>query len=165
MQTLDVISVNIWQIAISLCNLLILFLLFRRFLFKPVKAMLEKRQAEIDRRYEAAENAKRDAEAAKAECEQKLVNVRAEADRILESARAAAESRGERITAEAQTRADIILRHAAAKADLEHKKAMEEIKSEIVDVSSALAEKLLEREIDPDDHRGFIDSFIGEIGE
>ena len=165
MQTLDVISVNIWQIVISLCNLLILFLLLKRFLFKPVREMLNKRQSEIDRRYEAAEKAERDAEAAKRECEHKLINIRAEADQILDSARSAAEKRGEKIAAEAQDRADAILRQAAAKADREHKKAMEEIKSEIVDVSSALAEKLLEREIDADDHREFIDSFLGEIGE
>ena len=45
MQTLDVISVNIWQILISLANLTILFLLFKKFLFKPVKKVMEKREA------------------------------------------------------------------------------------------------------------------------
>ena len=42
MQSLEVISVNIWHILISLCNLLILFLIVKRFLFKPVKKALEK---------------------------------------------------------------------------------------------------------------------------
>jgi len=50
MQTLEVISVNLWQILISLLNLLILFLLFKKFLFKPVNNMLAKRQSEIDAR-------------------------------------------------------------------------------------------------------------------
>ena len=62
MQSLDVISVNIWQILISLANLLILFLMFKKFLFKPVNNMLEKRQSEIDAQYEAAEEAKRSAQ-------------------------------------------------------------------------------------------------------
>ena len=43
MQTLDIISVNIWQIIISLSNLVILFLLVKKFLFKPVKSMIAKR--------------------------------------------------------------------------------------------------------------------------
>ena len=42
MQFLDIISVNIWDILISLINLLILFLVFKRFLFKPVQKMLDK---------------------------------------------------------------------------------------------------------------------------
>ena len=56
MQTLEVISVNLWQILISLLNLLILFLLFKKFLFKPVNNMLAKRQSEIDEKYEAMED-------------------------------------------------------------------------------------------------------------
>ena len=47
-QSLDVISVNLWDILISLANLLILFILVKKFLFKPVKKVLEKRQSEID---------------------------------------------------------------------------------------------------------------------
>ena len=48
--------------------------------------------------------------------------------------------------------------------ELEKKKAEQEIKGEIVSVSTLLAEKLLEREISEDDHKAMIDSFIEEIG-
>ena len=44
MPTLDVISVNIWSILISLCNLLILFFIIKKFLYKPVRKMLAERQ-------------------------------------------------------------------------------------------------------------------------
>jgi len=43
MPTLDVISVNIWSILISLCNLLILFFIIKKFLYKPVRKMLAER--------------------------------------------------------------------------------------------------------------------------
>ena len=62
MQSLDVISVNIWQILISLINLLIMFLIIKKFLFKPVNNMLAKRQAELDSKYEAADSAMSNAE-------------------------------------------------------------------------------------------------------
>ena len=62
MQSLGVISVNIWQILISLINLLLLYLIFKYFLFKPVTRMLEKRQSELDERYAKADEAKRAAE-------------------------------------------------------------------------------------------------------
>ena len=61
MLTLDVISVNIWQILISLLNLYILFLIVKLFLFKPVKAVLAERQRELDTQYAAADVAVRDA--------------------------------------------------------------------------------------------------------
>ena len=48
---------------------------------------------------------------------------------------------------------------------LERRKAKEDIKKEIVEVSGVLAEKMLEREINKDDHRAIIDSVIEEIGE
>ena len=51
------------------------------------------------------------------------------------------------------------------KSRLEKKKAEDEIKEQIVDVSSALTEKLIEREINTEDHRRLIDSFISEMGE
>ena len=47
MQSLDVISVNIWQILASLANLVLLFLMVKKFLYKPVKKMLEQRQNAI----------------------------------------------------------------------------------------------------------------------
>ena len=48
MQFLDVISVNIWAILASLANLLLLTWILKRFLFKPVKKMIDERQKEID---------------------------------------------------------------------------------------------------------------------
>ena len=41
MQSLEVISLNIWQVLISLCNLLLIFLILKKFLFKPVKKVLK----------------------------------------------------------------------------------------------------------------------------
>ena len=76
MQTLDVISVNIWQILISLLNLVLLFFILKKLLFKPVKNILAKRQAEIDSQYDAADQAKNEAEQSRIEYEEKLSGAR-----------------------------------------------------------------------------------------
>ena len=60
-QPLEVISVNLWQILISLCNLLLLFLIIKRFLYKPVKKVLAQRQAALQEQYDAAASAQTDA--------------------------------------------------------------------------------------------------------
>ena len=165
MQSLDVISVNIWQIVISLLNLLLLFLVVKKFLFGPVNKMLEKRKGEIDSQYDTAAQAQADADAAKSEWEQKLSGADAQADAILQNATENAKRRGDKIVSDAQERAQGIIRNAEAEAMLERKKATDGIKREIVEVSEAIAEKMLEREINAEDHRALIDSFIDEIGD
>lgn len=165
MQALDVISVNIWSILISLCNLGLIFWLVKKFLFKPVKAVLAKRQAEIDAHYQAAEVAQKDAESSREQYELKLAGAQAEADSMIQSAAATATRRSDRIVSDARDKADGIIRQAQNEAELEKKKAQETIRKEIADVSAALTEKLLGREMNKDDHRGMIDSFLNEMGE
>ena len=165
MQSLEVISVNLWQILISLLNLLILFLLFKKFLFGPVNKMLAKRQSEIDERYEAADEAKRLAEEDKLLWDEKIGTVQAESDALIKKAQDSAKRQGDTIVTKAKEQADGIIRQAETQAQLEMKKAEDGIKKEIVEVSTALANKLLEREINVEDHRDLIDSFIEKIGD
>lgn len=165
MQTLDVISVNIWQILISLLNLYILFLIVKLFLFKPVKSVLAERQRELDTQYAAAEDAEREALANRRAWETKMRGAKAEADAIVQSAADQAKYRGDALIAEAQLRADSIVRMAENEADLERKKAVEGVKREIIEVSGALTERMLEREINTEDHRNLIESFLEKIGD
>ncbi len=165
MQSLGVISVNIWDILVSLLNLLILFLLIKKFLFKPVNNMLAKRQSEIDERYNAADEAKRLAEEDRLMWDEKIGTVKAETDEMMKKAQDSAKRQSESIVSKAKEQADGIIRQAETQAQLEMKKAEEGIKQEIVEVSTALANKLLEREINAEDHRSLIDSFIEKIGD
>ena len=165
MQTLGIISVNMWSILISLCNLLLLFLILKKFLYKPVKNLLAAREAQVQAQYDAAAKAEADAEAARAEWEEKRQNAEAEAETIVKTATANAERRGNTIVAEAREKADRIVQQAQNEAVLEHKKAEAAIRQEIVDVSAVLATKMLEREVRAEDHRRMIDSFIKDMGD
>ena len=75
-----------------------------------------------------------------------------------------AKRHGERIVAEARERADGLVRQAEAQIELDRKKAEADMKREIADVSTKLAEKIIERELNADTHRELIDSFIDEMG-
>lgn len=165
MQTLDVISVNLWDILASLLNLVIIFLLVKRFLYKPVKKMLESRQSTIDGQYDDAKRAREEAFESKKAYDEKLQGAKEEADKVIKSAVDIAATREREMLENAKEKADGIIRQAQADADLEKKKAEESIRREIVEVSSALAEKMLEREVSADDHKQFIDSFIEGIGD
>ncbi len=165
MQHLDVISVNIWQILIALINLTILFLVLKKFLYKPVDKILKKRQEELDRQYDKANSANSEAQSLKAEYETRLNGAKLKAEDIINNATATAAMRSDKIIEGAREEADAIVKRAETQAELEKARAEKEIKEQIIDVSSTLAEKLLSREINADDHKKLIDSFIDEIGE
>ncbi len=165
MQELDVISVNIWNIIISLCNLVILFLVMKRFLFKPVKAMIAKREAAVEAELDAAKKERLEAEKNRERWEEKMAQSDEEADKIIKQAVEKAGRRSSLIIGNASDKADDIIRQAKLEAQMEHKAAEEGIRREIVDLSSALTGKLLEREINAKDHSDLIDEFIDKIGE
>ncbi len=165
MQSLDVISINIWQILVSLLNLVILFLLIKKFLYKPVKKMLVDRQANIDKKYSDAEEAKNKALEDQKAYEEKLSTAQMEADGVIQSAVDTAKAREKEIIADAKQKAEGIVTKAENDAKLAILKAEDSIRREIIDVSTVLTEKVLEREISEDDHKNFIDSFIDNIGD
>ena len=165
MQSLDIISVNIWHILISLANLVLLFFIIKKFLYKPVKKVLAQRQAEIDRYYENARQAEESAESKKLHWEEKMSDAQKTADDMIANAALTANQRSERIVSEAKDKAEGIVRRAEEAAKLEIKNAHAEIKKELVSVSSELAQKLIKRELNAEDHKSIIDSFIDDLGD
>ncbi len=162
---LDVISVNFWQMLISLANLLILFLILKHFLFRPVQRILAKRGEEIRQIYTDAEAAKGEAESARAEYGARLASAEAEAEELLRRAEAKASERGEEIVAEARDEAELLRRRAEREIAQERKKALNEIKNDISELSIEIAEQIVAREIRPEDHEALVNRFIGELGD
>ena len=163
MQSLSIISVNIWQILISFANLAILTWIVKKFLFKPVKKVLDTRRENIDSAYARANEAEAEAEEHRKNYAAAMTAARQTADQMISEAARDAERRGGEIESEARERALEIRRQAEAEAQLEKKKAEEEMRREIADISTQLTGKLLEREIKPEDHRELIDSFLQEL--
>jgi F-type H+-transporting ATPase subunit b len=164
MQNLSVISANIWDILISLVNLLLLTLIVKKFLFKPVMKMIGQRRAAIDADYEQAKAAREEAEESRRNYAEAMAAVKETGDQIIADATRAAENRSSAIVAEAREKAADLRRQAEADVVLTRKKAEEDMKREIADVSTQLTGMLLKREINEEDHRNLIDSFLQEIG-
>ena len=163
MRFLDVISVNIWAILASLANLLLLTWIIKKFLFKPVKKIMDARRAAIDEDYAQAKTAREEAEETRRSYDAAMAAAKMTGDQIIADANRAAEFRSNEIVAEAREKASEIRRQAEEDAVLERKKAEDEMKHEIAAVSAQLTGKLLEREIDEEDHRKLIDSFLNDL--
>ena len=163
MEFLDLISVDPFRIVVTIVNLLILYWVIKRFLFKPVQKIFDKRQAEVDKIYNDAAQAQQAADKDKSEYSEKLQNAEAEAQQLLKAAAKKAEKNSDQVLAEANAKASAMLKKAEADIAQERKKAVNDIKNEISDISVSIAGKVIEREINADDHKALIDGFIENL--
>lgn len=161
----SIVGIDPWTALFTFLNMLITFAILAKFLFMPIKKMIDDRQKEIDDKFEAAEKAKSDAEALKGEYEAKLEGAKDERDRIVRDAVVRATKREEEILAEAREGANAIREKAHADIEQEKKKALNEVKNEISSISIGIAEKVCEKEIDEKKHRELVLDFINKMGE
>lgn len=157
---LELISLNIWHIIVTIANLLLLMLILKKFLWKPVKKIMAERQGQVDTIYKNAEDALDAAERDRKLYDEKLRNAQSEAETIVKAATQRADRLGDEIIANAKTKAEETLKKAEADIEQEKKKAMNDLKNEISEISVQVAENVVKREINEEDHRELIDSFI-----
>ncbi len=161
---LEVFYVNIWAILISLLNLVIIFLILKKFLFKPVTRVVSKREEMIAEKMSAAEEARQAAEEDRAAYAARLAVAEEDATEIIRRATVSANRTSEEIIGAAETRVATMMRKADEDIAQERKRALGEIKTEISDISMTIAERVVGREINEEDHRALIDTFIREVG-
>ena len=161
----EFISITPWTIIFQICNLLILFTLIKKLLFKRVMDMLDARQQEIDGLYDAAGKDRSDAAQMKEEYDRRMSNARAEADQLVKNAVDTASRRGDDIVKEARDEAAHLKQKAEQDIEQERRKAYTELVGEISGMAADIAGKMVEREINPADHRGLVEEFIRNAGE
>ena len=124
MQVQELVGIVPWNFIATICNLFIQVYLIKRFLFKPINEMLDKRKAKADAEIQDAVKAKEEAQAMKAEYEKNMQ--------------------------EAKERANEIVMTAQKTAAVQ---------------SEEMAGKVIEREINEEDHTKLINDFIENVGE
>lgn len=164
-ESLDIISVNLWQILISLANLLIMYLILKHFLFKPVQKMFAERKAQVERIYGEADETRSAAVSMKQEYETKMATAREEADGLVRSAVQTAQRRSDAIVAEASSQASHIKQKAEEEIAQEKRQMLQDVRGEISDLAVSIASKVVEREIKKEDHEHFVEDFIRNVGE
>lgn len=165
MEVQKFISIAPWTMIFQLINLLILMFAFKKYLFKPVLAILEKRRAEIESTYDEASKAETAAKSMKAEYESRMAGAREEADRVIKTATESANAMAGSIVEEAHTQAAQIKRRAEVEIDMERRKAFDEVKGELSGIALDIASQVIDREVSAEDHEAFIDEFIKNVGE
>lgn len=165
MQVQSLVGIVPWTFIAQIANLFIQAYLIKRFLFKPINEILEKRKAMANAEIEEAKKDRSDAAAMKAEYEKDMAEARTRASDILTNAQKTAAAQSEEMLQEAKAEAAAIKEKAANDIEQEKRKAVTQIRDEIGGIAMDIAGKVIEREINEEDHRKLIDEFIANVGE
>ena len=161
----DFLSIDLATIIPTWLNLLILFLVLKHFLFKPVNKILDSRKEEVANAYKEADEAKENAKALEAEYSNKLEGAKEESAEIVREATKKAQVRSDEIIADAKNEARAIVDNAHDQIEREKKIAVNQIKDEITDIALGAAAKVVEKEVSSKDNERLIESFIDSVGD
>ena len=159
------IGVNFWTALFVLLNFLLLFFVAKKFLFKPVKDMIDSRQQEIDTMYAQAETAKENASALESRYLAQLETAQDTGDKLVKEAMARGKNREEEILRQANREADAIRQKASQDIAREKKKALNDAKDEIASLAMEIAGKVLGASMDDAKQQNLVDSFLKVLGE
>lgn len=159
------LGVNPWTALFTLLNTLTIFFVGKKYLFAPVMKIIQERQAELDSLYADANAAKKQAQFLEAEYAQKLSVAGDTCERLVKEAVARGQAREEEIILKANANAAALMDKAEADIAMEKRRAINDAKDEISDMAMAIAEKVVGRELNAQDHTQLVDAFIAELGD
>ena len=142
-----------------------LFLLMSNLLFNPARKLLKDRQSRIAKDISDANEDKESAAALKAEYESKLKDIDKEAEVILSEARQKALKNESKIIDEAKQEAARIIKRAQEEAELEKKHAMDDVKQDMIQIASMMAQKVVAASIDTKIQDSLVEETLREMGE
>jgi len=151
--------------TLTLIAVIALFFFASYFFFNPAREFLQKRQDKIKGDLDAAKESKEEAEALKAEYEQKLHDINKEAETILSEARKKALDNEASIVAKAKEDARGIVERANTEAELEKQRVADDVKKEMISVASAMAEKVVGVNMDDAIQDRLVEDTLKEIGD
>ena len=149
----------IWTIV----TFLILVALLGRFAWRPLLDALDRRQEAIRKSLDEAKMARQEMGRLNEESARLLAEARAEADAIISRTRADATRAGEELKQKARADAENIVRHAEREIGLETSRALQKVRQEAVDLSVAIASKIIQRNLSKEDNERLIAETLREI--
>ena len=147
----------------TILTFLLLLTVLTKFAWNPLLKMLKDREELIRSSLEDAEKAQADLAKLNAEGEKIINKARAEAQEILSQCKSSAATLKEEILKDAKEKAKVIADNAEKQILVEKEKAIEEIKSEVVNLSLSVAEKLIKKNISAEDNKALIDESLSQV--
>ena len=154
---------NIWAFLVQLFAFIVLIIVVTKFAYKPVRKYLDKRSELLTSERKEAEELNLKAKENLYESEKKLADIRKDASKIIEDAKEKGKVEKEKLLKEATLEANKVKENAYKAIEEEKAKAAKDIKENIVDVAFSMSSKILEREVNEEDNKKIVDSFVEKL--
>ena len=161
----SLVAVEPATLIATICNLFIQMYVVKKFFLNKVLAILDKRRQAADEQITAAQTARGEALALKETYEENLKQTKVQAGEILNHAHKTAAARSEEIIGQAQAQAAHIREKASTDIAREKKHALNQAKDEISHMAIAVAEKVVERQLNEADQDKLVSRFIDSLGD
>jgi len=156
------LGINLPLLVVFITNFIVLFVLLRIFLYKPVLKMLDERAKRAKEAMELAEVTKKEFEQAKGEVQKQIEKGRQEAQAIIAQAMQVGERLKEESRQEATKQARVIIDRTRAELETERDKIVGDLRREFVDIAISAAGKVIKETLDKEKHRKLIDETLQE---
>jgi len=147
----------------TIITFLILLVVFNKLAWRPLKGVLQAREDMIRKSLDDAQQARRELERLHVESQKILTEARVQADKILSETRSDANRLRDELKQKAQTEATGIIKNAERQIEMETARALQQIRREAVDISVAIASKLLARNVTKEDNERLIEETFKQI--
>ncbi len=147
-------------LAFTILNIVILYIVLRKILFKPVTKYMDNRTKKIQDALDAAEESKEMVRQMKVEYDEKIKAAKDEGQKVIEMYKQMAEKEYNSIVESAKKEADQMISNAKAELQVEKEQLVASIKGEISDLVLATSEKVLKKNLDNDTNRKLISEFV-----
>jgi F-type H+-transporting ATPase subunit b len=138
-------------------------LLLSKLAFPRIAEALDKRQRAIEDSIDTAERTRREAEELLAEYRERLAEARNQADDIVSRARKTGEAAEAEIVADARAKREEMMDQTRREIEAETRRAIQQIRNEVADLTIAATEKVTRKTLDRDDQRRLVDEALAEL--
>jgi F-type H+-transporting ATPase subunit b len=152
------------SLIVQAINFLILLFILQRLLYKPFLAKMGERTAAIQKSLDEAQAARAEATRQQEENETRLRAAHSEAAAIRAQAMKEASEEQKRLVEAARAESQRLVESAKAQMDADVRRAREELRREVADLATAVAEKLVRRSLRDEDHRRIVADAITKVG-
>ena len=161
---MEIIAIGPGDLIFLVINIVVLYFILKKLLYRPLANMMENRTKEIDEGLKLAEENRKRQEQLNAEYQETIQQARQEARQIVEKAHSQRDEVLKEARKEAEQKTEEMLEKARSEMEAEKNKAFEELRQDIARLSVAIAGKIVEKEIDQASQEKIIQNYLEEIG-
>jgi F-type H+-transporting ATPase subunit b len=153
------IGLMIWTLLVFGLTMLLLW----KLAFPRIGAALDRRQQAIEESIDAAERTREEADQLLAEYRERLTAARHQADEIVARARKAGEQQEADAVNAGKQRREELLEQARKDIETETRRAIQEIRAEVADLTIMATEKVTRKTLTGEDQRRLVEEAVAEL--